>query len=132
MGEPMDRSQRLFVKFDSSFEETFPTLENAVIAFTEFDFMVKRRSGKWHFAEQGGLMACANPGCRRGGYEFDFLIGDMTRARQTEKEFKLYCHGDEGSPKGRKVGRRCQCHIDAKITLKYKVQPANDPNGEPS
>ena len=103
MGEPMDRSRRVFVKFDSSFEAAFPTLESAVIAFTESDFMVKRRSGRWYFAEQGGLMACANPSCRRGGYEFDFLIRDMIRARQIEKEFKLHCRGDEGSPKGRRA-----------------------------
>jgi hypothetical protein len=30
MGEPMDRFLRGFVKFDSSFEEAFPSLENEV------------------------------------------------------------------------------------------------------
>jgi hypothetical protein len=45
MGDVMDRSKRFFVKFDSSFEQAFPTLEDAVIEYTEM-VSVKQRSLK--------------------------------------------------------------------------------------
>jgi len=69
-------------------------------------------------------MPCSNPSCRRGGYELDRKVPEMVRAGLTETKIKLYCRGDEGSPKGRKIGRRCQHSIEGTIRLKYK-QPTS-------
>jgi hypothetical protein len=77
-------------------------------------------------------MPCGNPSCRRGGYEFDFLIRDIARSHETEKAIELFCRGDEGSPQGRKIGRRCQHKIEAKIKIKYKAPIESNLNGKPS
>ena len=45
MGEPMDRSRRVFVE-QGPFEKAFPTLENAIIEYDEFEYGMKRRSGR--------------------------------------------------------------------------------------
>jgi hypothetical protein len=124
MGAPMDRSRRVFGKL-TSFEEAFPTLEEVTVEFTEYDFLLEKRTGIWKFSWDGGLMPCGNPSCRRGGYELDDPVRSMVRTQAVEKEIKLHCRGDEGSPKGRKIGRRCQHHIEAKITLKYKPEGQN-------
>jgi hypothetical protein len=123
MGEPMDRSRRIFMK-PTSFEKGFPTLEQAIVEYTESDFVLPTRSGSWYLRDEGGLMSCGNPSCRRGGYELDREVSKMVRTGATENKIKLYCRGDEGSPKGRKIGRRCQRSIDATIKLKYN-RPAS-------
>ncbi|MFZ0732176.1 MAG: hypothetical protein WA434_01030 [Candidatus Acidiferrales bacterium] len=87
-----------------TFEEAFSTLDDAVVGFTEFDFLMKKRTGMWRLSWQGGLVACGNPFCRRGGYELDREVSKMVRAQKAMKDIELYCHGDEGSPKGRKIG----------------------------
>ncbi|MGA3081512.1 MAG: hypothetical protein ABSD44_09040 [Terracidiphilus sp.] len=131
MGEPMDMSLRVFGKL-KQFEEVFPALEDAIVDFTEFDFLFEKRSGIWHVYGEGGMMPCGNPSCRRGGYEIDSKVIEMVRSHQTEKQITLYCPGDEGSPKGRKVGRRCQRKIEAKVTLRLKRQSESDQKGEAS
>ncbi len=118
MGEPMDRSKRAFVQFDSTFEQAFPTLDDAMIRFTEeFGYGEKTRPGKWSYREKGGLMPCWNSKCRRGGYEFDFIIRGMIREQVGTQKIELSCPGDEGSLKGRKRGDPCMCSIEGTITL---------------
>jgi hypothetical protein len=130
MGEPMDRSHRIFMKL-GTFEEAFPTLDDAVVEFTEFDFLMEKRTEVWRLAWQSGLAPCGNPFCRRGGYELDREVSRMVRAQEAVKDIEVYCHGDEGSPKGRKIGRRCQHKIEAKIVLKYKAETMNVASGKP-
>lgn len=119
MGEPMDRSHRVFMKL-GPFAEAFPALDEAAVEFVEYDFLQEVRRGTWRVSWNGGLMPCGNTFCRRGGYELDREIHEMVRSGSVEREVKLDCRGDEGSPKGRRRGRRCQRHIEAKIRLKYK------------
>jgi hypothetical protein len=119
MGEVMDRSRRVFGHLDT-FENVFPTVEEAVVEFTESDFGVTKRTGRFHMHYEGGLMACGNPCCRRGGYEFDRELGEMIRNYVAEKSIRLSCRGDEGSPKGRKIGRRCTLSVDAIIRIRYR------------
>jgi hypothetical protein len=105
MGEPMDRSRRVFGRL-APFDEVFPELEDAVFEFIEKDFLFQKRPGRWHIHGQGGVMPCGNPSCQRGGYELDRDIRQMLRAGTLTKTLELACRGDEGSPKGRKIGRR--------------------------
>jgi hypothetical protein len=119
MGEPMDRSNRVFMKL-GKFEEAFPELEDVTVEFVEKDFLLKARSGTWHLHGQGGVMPCGNPSCRRGGYELDRDIREMLRMGVLQKHIELHCRGDEGSPKGRKVGRRCERSIEATVTVRFK------------
>jgi hypothetical protein len=124
MGEPMDRSRRVFGSL-ASFDEVFPELEDAVFEFVEKDFIFEKRSGTWHLHGQGGLMPCGNQSCRRGGYELDRDIRQMLRAGVLQKTIELSCRGDEGSPQGRKIGRRCERSIEGALTLRLKAPTAS-------
>jgi hypothetical protein len=119
MGEPMDRSGRIFSRPTKSFEEAFPTLENAVLRYEVFDFGTPKGKGIFSLREEGGLMRCRNPRCYRGGYEIDSEVSKMIYENQTEKHIDLSCEGDEGTPK-RIRARSCDFSIEGDITLKFK------------
>jgi len=72
-------------------------------------------------------MSCGNPICQRGGYNFANEAHNMNYAGMSEREIQLSCNGDEGSPKGRRLGRECLQRLEAKITLKFKAKQ----NGQP-
>jgi hypothetical protein len=119
MGEPMDRSRRVFGTL-SSFENVFPQLEDALAEYDEYELASEKGHGTHHIRAWGGLIHCGNPRCRRGGYEIDHVVSEMVRENVTEKDFELRCPGDEGTPKGRKRGQRCYRSIKGKVTLKRK------------
>jgi hypothetical protein len=84
MGEPMDRSRRVFMQL-GPFEEAFPTLEEASAKYVEYQRGVQRRSGTWNITYDGGLMECGNLRCRRGGYQFDREVAKMVRECATQR-----------------------------------------------
>ena len=129
MGEPMDRSKRVFGHL-APFEEVFPTIEVATISSYEIgegvytfgvDESLRRSFGRGLPFRQG-LISCSNSRCRRGGYEIDSSLSEMVRGNLTEKEFKTHCPGDEGSPKGRRPGRNCGNVLHYRLTIKYKSE----------
>jgi hypothetical protein len=79
MGAPLDRSRRVFAPLTESFETAFPRLQDGVIEFKEFNFCYEEHSSVWSLRRSGGQMACANPKCFRGGYEFECEVHDMIR-----------------------------------------------------
>jgi hypothetical protein len=119
MGEPMDRSNRIFAPLTSSFDDAYPTLEDATIRYTEFDFGSEETKGIISFRRQGGLLRCGNPRCFRGGYELDWEVNRMIREGVLEKTVTISCSGDEGTPK-QKRGDSCDRSIIATIELKLK------------
>jgi hypothetical protein len=129
MGEPMDRSKRVFGHL-GKFEEVFPTIETATISSYEdgegiFTFGIdpaRRRTFGNGVPFKHGLERCRNPRCRRGGYEIDHSLHEMVREHLTEKEFVTPCPGDEGSPKGRRRGRHCGNILHYRLTIKYKSE----------
>ena len=118
MGVPQERSTGLFGS-SSKFESEFPSLSDAVIQFTESDYGNSLKSGVWSLRNNGPVMACGNPKCKRGGYNLASEVRNMIYANMSEREIRLSCSGDEGSPKGRRVGRECMQRLKAKITLKF-------------
>ena len=124
MGEPMDRSNRVFGT-PASFDEAFPQVEDALVEYTEYELVSEKRSGTYNI-RYGGVMPCGNSRCRRGGYEVDRVMSDMIRGRVTEKEFQLRCPGDEGTPKGRNRGENCYRSLKGKVKLKYKTSQDSD------
>ncbi len=129
MGEPMDRSRRVFGQL-TTFEKAFPALEVATISSYEDDEGVYNfetdESQRRTFGEgvpfREGLIPCRNPRCRRGGYEVDDSLYEMVREKSTEKVFVRKCPGDEGSPKGRKRGDRCGNVLHYRLRIKYKPE----------
>lgn len=127
MGEPMDRSGRFFAEL-TSFDRAFPTVESVTIASYEigegvYSFEAPRTSFGSDQPLSGGLIPCSNPDCRRGGYEVDHSLYDMVRENLTEKEFSKVCPGDEGSPKGKRRGKRCMNVLRYRLRVKYKSKP---------
>lgn len=122
MGEPLNRDNRIFVDL-GKFEEVFPDLEDVIVKYTEFEMGREKRKGTFSMRSRGGQMRCGNDRCFRGGYEFDFIVHDMLRNKETEKEIELRCRGDEGSPK-RYRGRPCLRSIKGIITIKKQTAPA--------
>lgn len=121
----MDRSGRVFLGRPKKFEDAFPDLEDAVLIWQEKGEGVynvgpgteKRRASMKHI---GGLLECSNPNCRRGGYELDLkILWGMVSNRETEKSGTMRCPGDEGSPKGRRIGRRCTNLIEYRMVVTY-------------
>jgi hypothetical protein len=133
MGEPMDRSRRVFGNL-TTFEKAFPTIEVATISSYEVGESVhtfgidesQRRTFGEGLRFREGLIRCSNPRCRRGGYEVDDSVYEMVREKSNEKIFERKCPGDEGSPKGRRPGRRCGNVLHYRLRLKYK------PEGSPT
>jgi hypothetical protein len=122
MGEPMDRSNRPFAPVDATFQQAFPTVEEAIVKYTEFEHgSGKREDIFFSVRTEGGLMLCGNPRCHRGGYEVDREIHKMARDQVAERTIAMSCRGDEGSPIC-KIGRNCGFHIKGTITVKYRSQ----------
>jgi hypothetical protein len=130
MGEPRSRTNRVFAHL-TTFEKAFPALEDVRIEYTEGSIgsglVDKSQSDFRSFTtirSTGGQARCSNPSCYRGGYEFDFDVHDMVRGKLVTKRFYKPCEGDEGTPKGRKIGRRCDHAIIAKLTITYLAESA--------
>jgi len=130
MGEPMDRSRRVFGRL-TTFEEAFPTIEVATISSYEVGkgihiFGAVDESERRTFGEgvpfREGLVPCSNPRCGRGGYEVDDSVYEMVREKSTDKVFVRNCPGDEGSPKGRRRGDRCRNVLHYRLRIKYKPE----------
>jgi len=52
----------------------------------------------------------------------------MMREKLIAKEFVKICLGDEGSPKGGRLGWNCVYTFHYRLTLKYKLE--NSPEGK--
>src|SRR5438105_4582632 len=116
MGEPMDRSNRYLAGPLTNFDDAFPTLSDGLIEYSQSGNTASHSSPRKEehtfdrstsLRGSGGLIRCENPHCYRGGFEIDHDVHDMVRAKLVSKEFTTMCPGDEGSPKGRNIGRKC-------------------------
>jgi hypothetical protein len=116
------------------FHDVFPGVESAGVEYAEsgdFETTTRRaapyrqgdreRPRQFHSIRHGGgLIRCSNPLCRRGGYEFDLILSDMDRSKETERKGSMSCQGDEGSPKGRRRGSPCENKIEYTLSVRYK------------
>lgn len=110
-----------------SFDKAFPDLAEALIQYYEAGDGIEGARG---FPPPGTYtnphqvteprIRCSNNRCKRGGYDIEQEIRNMTLGKVTEREFELLCEGDEGSAKGRKKGDRCMNVLHVRLKLKYK------------
>jgi hypothetical protein len=117
MSKPMDRSDRLF-KPTNRFDEAFPTLEDATIHYTEFEFGNEDTKGIVSLRREGGIMRCRNTRCIDGGYELDREVSRMIHDDVLENTVTLYCSGHEGTRRRR--GDSCDGSVEVMIKLKLK------------
>ncbi len=111
----------------TSFNKAFPDLEEALIQYYEIGDGIESIRGYPSLGTYTNLhqvteprMRCSNKRCRRGGYDIEQEIRNMTYSKATEREFILHCEGDEGTPGGRKKGDRCMNMLHVRLKLKYK------------
>lgn len=135
MGEPKDQSRRVFFDPPRPFNDVFPNVEAANVNYTESgEFETKRSRVSRHYQpyreepeprfhsikHEGMQIRCSNPRCRRGGYEFNFILSEMTRSKEAERRGSISCGGDEGSPKGLHRRSPCGNQIQYTVLVKYK------------
>ena len=119
----MPGDKRPFIGTLTSFEGVFPQLEDAVVDYTEFDFGEKTRESSHSMRHDGPRIRCGNSRCQRGGYNLQWTLEEVIRKGQRNVAIDLSCHGDEGTPKGKRIGQSCLHSIKGHMTIKYKEGP---------
>lgn len=122
-----DKAQDVFEKTDfvfgkkASFDEVFPTVADVRVVVRE------KGAGVWglegevrHFGKTGEFINCSNPSCYNGGFSIGQVLRDMVRAGETVREDSAVCQGHEGSPKGRRIVRRCVNFFKYSVEVTYK------------
>ena len=107
------------------FAEDFPDLADALIEFYESEgpastgetLYCKPFSLRKIWGRDRGVRLCGNRLCKRGGYNLAQCVRDTIREGTGTKSFVLRCPGDEGSFKGRRMGRRCMNLFHCRITI---------------
>jgi hypothetical protein len=105
----------------TTFEKAFPEVEECVIEVQESRHGVSAwNQGVSRYTNPGEYINCSNSLCYNGGFNIGSPIREMVRAHKTEKEGNALCQGSEGSPKGRRIYRKCMNFFKYKITIKYR------------
>lgn len=103
------------------FDEAFPEIEDVTVEVEETgDGVYGKGSLAYRKPHVGEFIDCSNPLCYNGGISIGSFLREMIRNRQTELETSKMCQGYEGSPKGRRVYRRCFNFFKIKVSVKYK------------
>lgn len=109
----------------STFASTFPQIESAAVAVTHRESGLLRDAGEgandWYTEKTlGEHVRCTNDLCYAGGFPIGNVLREMVSARETHREGRLLCRGNEGSPKGRRIYRKCLYGISYTIDLVYR------------
>lgn len=67
----------------------------------------------------GEFIDCSNPSCYGGGFQLGSYLGKMLLEHLTELADSKMCRGNEGSPKGRRIYRKCLNTFKFRIKIKY-------------
>lgn len=105
-----------------SFEEAYPQIGDIVIEVEEFGKGVDSYNRRRRYTKQylpGEFVNCSNPVCFAGGFHLGSHLHKMVSESKTELEDSELCRGNEGSPKGRRMYRKCVNTFKFKITIKY-------------
>lgn len=104
------------------FEEAFPMIEEINIEVKENGHGVYQWNENSHYSKSyipGEYINCKNPLCYNGGFSIGSILREMIAMRQTNLETVKICQGHEGSPKGRKIYRKCLNSFHIKVFIKY-------------
>jgi hypothetical protein len=104
------------------FREAFPEIADIVVEINEtgeglHGGVSKRKLGPDSIGE---FVNCSNPICYGGGFNLVDIIREMVSKKETEREDSRLCRGNEGSPKGRRIYRKCFNMFEIKINIKYR------------
>ena len=111
----------VFPRETTTFEKAFPEVEECIVEVQERGYGPSGRAEETsRYTNPGEYINCSNSLCYNGGFNIGSPIREMVRMRKTEKDGNASCQGSEGSPKGRRIYRKCANFFKYKITLKYR------------
>jgi hypothetical protein len=105
----------------TTFENAFSQVEECVVEVEESGHGVSDRTRIGTYRNPGQFINCSNPLCYNGGFNIGLKIDKMVRNRETQREDSDFCQGNEGSPKGHRVYKKCWNSFKYKISIKYKT-----------
>jgi hypothetical protein len=106
-----------------SFDEAFSEIEDLTVEVEESGHGISGWNRKSTYRKQyfpGEYIDCSNPLCYNGGFSIGSILRKMVRNKQTELETSKLCQGNEGSPRGRRIYRKCMNFFKIKVSIKYK------------
>ncbi len=105
----------------TTFEKAFPQIKNIDVEVEETGNGTYNSSRTSHYSKTyiSEYVNCSNPMCYNGGFSLGSIIREMVYKKETEREGSTICQGNEGSPKGRRIYRKCLNHFSYKIQIEY-------------
>lgn len=106
------------------FDEAFPEIEDLTVEVIKSGHGIDDWNRKSTYRKQyfpGEYINCSNPLCYNGGFSIGSILREMVRNKQVELETSKICQGNEGSPKGRRIYRKCVNFFKIKVSIKYKL-----------
>ncbi len=107
----------------ASFDEAFPTIEDLTVEVEEFGQGITKGNRQRVYRKQnfpGEYIDCDNPLCYNGGFSIGEILREMVANTQMELDTSKLCQGNEGSPKGRRIHKKCMNAFHIKVSIKYK------------
>lgn len=113
------------------FEDAFPMVASIRIAYKESGMGVSvfEQDDAEGFAHHitnkvyvPEYIRCSNGLCVHGGYRIAEKIREMVNNKETASSGSIICCGNEGSPKGRRIYRKCYNFIKYKVEIAYKAE----------
>lgn len=104
----------------TTFEKAFPGIESIRVDVNETGEIRFGGNRTYTNSSLGEFVNCSNSMCYNGGFRIGDVVREMNYKREENREGSAICQGNEGSPKGRRIYRKCLNHFDYKITIKYK------------
>jgi len=114
--------ERLIFGEKTTFERACPEVEECVVIVEE-----EGHNSDGHprtYRNPGQYINCSNELCYNGGFNIGLPISGMVRNRETQREDSALCQGNEGSPKGRRIYKKCSNFFKYKISIKYRSDQA--------
>jgi hypothetical protein len=104
----------------TTFEKAFPEIKNINVEIEETGTgTYNNRTSHYSKEYISEYVNCSNPKCYNGGFRLGCIIREMVYKKETEREGSEMCQGSEGSPKGRKIYRKCWNDFSYKIQIEY-------------
>jgi hypothetical protein len=111
------------------FKEAFPEIEDVRVEVAKSGAGIDEWNNHAIYGKEdlGEYIDCSNSLCYDGGFSIGAILRDMVSKKQMDLETSQLCQGNEGSPKGRRIYRKCVNYFKVKVSIKYKnviEQPA--------
>jgi hypothetical protein len=107
-------------KTKTTFEKIFPRIRNIKIEVKETGTgTFNSRISHYKKESSSEYINCSNPICYNGGFKLGDIIRKMVYKNESDREGSAMCQGNEGSPKGRIIYKKCWNDFSYKIQIEY-------------